>query len=162
MASNSPWRIEKTRGWSEQQAIFRNAPRAIQDLGRQWTKDVAADETRYIVKEAPSKTGTFRTTITPYAKAFTVGVTFQPYPKLGYKLVKWIRQGTPPHIIRAKNVSALRFVMGGKVRYAKLVHHPGTKPNEFVFRGARKFEQKRLNYWLGVLEKRIVKLLGGN
>jgi len=122
---------------------------------------VAKDETGYIVKEAPSKTGKFRTTIKPYSRAFTVGITFDPYPKLGLKLVQWIRGGTKPHIIRAKNVSALRFVMRGKVRFAKMVHHPGTKKNEFVFRGARKFEQKRLNYWLRILEQRIIKLLGG-
>lgn len=159
--SKSPWRIEKTRGWNEMQSVFRDAPRKVQDLGREWVKDVAADETSFIVKESPSRTGAFRRTIQPYWRAFTVGVQFTPYPKLGYKLVKWIREGTKPHIIRARNAKALRFYVKGKARFAKMVHHPGTKANEFVFRGARKFEQKRLAYWVSLLEKRIIKLLGG-
>jgi len=30
------------------------------------------------------------------------------------------------------NRSALRFVMGGRVVYSKVVHHPGTKPDPFL------------------------------
>ena len=156
----SPWRIEKVRGWQEIQALSRNAPRRVQDVVRGWTKDVAKDEAKYIRYAAPSKTGRFRSTIEPYARATVVGVEFKPYPRLGYKLVGWIREGTPPHIIRARRAKALHFIWKGKERFFRLVHHPGTKPNDFVLKGARKFE-KRLPFWLDELGKRIVKALGG-
>lgn len=34
---------------------------------------------------------------------------------------------TKPHDIYPKNAEALRFMMGGKVVFAKVVHHPGSK-----------------------------------
>ena len=157
MASN--WRIE-TRGFKELQATFRNAPRKIQDLGRAWAQDVAADEVKYIRKAAPTKTGKFRTTIQPYARAFIVGVQFSSYPKLGYKLKDWIIRGTRPHIIRARRASALRFTWRGRVRFFKWVQHPGTKPNDFVTKGAKAFNS-RVQHWVRELERRIVKVLGG-
>lgn len=40
---------------------------------------------------------------------------------------KFVLSGTAPHIIRAKNASALRFTTGGKTVFAKQVNHPGTK-----------------------------------
>lgn len=41
-------------------------------------------------------------------------------------------EGTRPHIIRPRNAKVLRFKVGGKVVYASLVRHPGTKPNRFL------------------------------
>jgi hypothetical protein len=151
----------EVRGFRELQASFRDAPRKIQNLGRQWAKDVAADEVKYVRKAAPGKTGKFRRTIQPYSRAFVIGVKFEPYDKLGLKLKKWIIEGTPPHIIRAKYAKVLRFFWGRRHHWYmfKSVHHPGTKPNDFVKRGADKF-QPRVQYWLRELESRIVKAMG--
>ena len=41
-------------------------------------------------------------------------------------------EGTKPHIIVPRFKKTLRFVSGGKIVYAKLVHHPGTKPNRYL------------------------------
>lgn len=40
--------------------------------------------------------------------------------------------GTRPHIIKPKRAQTLRFKQHGKIVYAKIVHHPGTKPNRFL------------------------------
>lgn len=38
----------------------------------------------------------------------------------------FINEGTKPHVILPKNVPFLRFVVGGRVVFAKKVNHPGT------------------------------------
>lgn len=45
----------------------------------------------------------------------------------------FVHEGTPPHEIRPKAARALRFYSqraGGFV-FARIVHHPGTKPNRY-------------------------------
>jgi hypothetical protein len=52
----------------------------------------------------------------------------------------FVHDGTPPHEIRPRQVSALRFYSqraGGFV-FAKVVHHPGTRPNRFLTDPARR------------------------
>jgi hypothetical protein len=49
----------------------------------------------------------------------------------------FILRGTPPHLIRAiqnRPNATLRFMAGGQVVFAKVVHHPGNRPNNFVER----------------------------
>lgn len=43
-----------------------------------------------------------------------------------------VHDGTRPHTIRPKTAKALRFRIGGRVVYARVVHHPGTKPRPFL------------------------------
>ena len=66
----------------------------------------------------------------------------------------FVELGTRPHIIRPRNRQALRFpaagakvTLAGRVRsgqgngayaFAKVVHHPGTKPYPFLLPGAKK------------------------
>jgi hypothetical protein len=45
--------------------------------------------------------------------------------------------GTSPHIIRARRAKALRFQQGGQTRFARQVHHPGTRANPFPERAIR-------------------------
>lgn len=53
-------------------------------------------------------------------------------PYLGY-----ILNGTPPHLIAARNAKALRFIQDGVVVFRLMVRHPGTQPNNFMERGLR-------------------------
>lgn len=46
----------------------------------------------------------------------------------------FVNDGTRPHIIRPRRASVLRFQVGGQTVYARVVHHPGTKPNPFLDR----------------------------
>ena len=48
-----------------------------------------------------------------------------------------VNDGTRPHEIRPRNAQALRFRIGGRVVYARVVHHPGTRPNPFLDRALR-------------------------
>lgn len=41
-------------------------------------------------------------------------------------------EGTRPHIIRPRRKQTLRFKQHGKIVYAKVVYHPGTRPNRFL------------------------------
>jgi len=47
-------------------------------------------------------------------------------------------QGTRPHIIAARHASTLRFYSHGRIVYAKVVHHPGTRPNRYLTDNLRK------------------------
>ncbi|MFI9026299.1 hypothetical protein [Streptomyces sp. NPDC053560] len=51
--------------------------------------------------------------------------------------VNYVLEGTRPHIIRPRRKKALRFDVGGQTVFAKVVHHPGTKPNNFLGRALR-------------------------
>lgn len=41
-------------------------------------------------------------------------------------------EGTKAHVIIPRFKKTLRFVQHGKIVYAKIVHHPGTKPNRYL------------------------------
>ncbi|MEC3994980.1 hypothetical protein VSR01_16165 [Actinacidiphila sp. DG2A-62] len=52
--------------------------------------------------------------------------------------VLYVPNGTRPHIIRPRRkTGVLRFVVDGEVVYARVVRHPGTKPNDFLGRALR-------------------------
>lgn len=48
----------------------------------------------------------------------------------------FVHWGTRPHVIRAKNKKALRWVKGGAFAFAKAVNHPGTKADPWMVRAA--------------------------
>lgn len=45
---------------------------------------------------------------------------------------KWVNDGTQPHVILPVNGQFLRFVVNGRVIYAKKVNHPGTTKRQFM------------------------------
>lgn len=51
-----------------------------------------------------------------------------------HRATNLVLQGTRPHLIRPRNARALRFEIGAQVVYSRLVHHPGTKANDFLGR----------------------------
>lgn len=55
----------------------------------------------------------------------------------GYALYQ--SQGTRPHIITPKGARALRFVVAGRVVYARKVRHPGTNANPYLTRHLSEF-----------------------
>lgn len=54
-----------------------------------------------------------------------------------------VHGGTRPHIIRPRNAQVLRFKVGGRFVYAKLVHHPGTRAQPFLDRALREVAAAR-------------------
>jgi len=47
-------------------------------------------------------------------------------------IIEFLNDGTKPHTIEPKNAKALRFVIDGKVVFAKKVEHPGIEARKFV------------------------------
>ncbi len=44
--------------------------------------------------------------------------------------------GTKPHLIKPKKKKSLRWAGGGAFHFAKVVHHPGSKPDNWLKRAA--------------------------
>lgn len=43
-----------------------------------------------------------------------------------------VHEGSHPYVIRPRNASVLRFEVGGRTVFAKMVRHPGTKARPFL------------------------------
>lgn len=71
--------------------------------------------------------------------------TLRPSVRVGSDLdyAEWVHDGTRPHTIRPRRAKALRFVVGGRVVYAKVVQHPGTRPRPFLDRALREVARSR-------------------
>ena len=55
---------------------------------------------------------------------------------------KFVHEGTRPHDIYAKNKKLLRFVVGNRFVSTHKVHHPGTKPDQFLYESAERSRGK--------------------
>ena len=49
---------------------------------------------------------------------------------------KFVIFGTKPHLIKPKKKKALRWAGGGQFHFAKVVHHPGNKPDNWLQRAS--------------------------
>lgn len=85
---------------------------------------------------APVDTGRLRASIRIESRRnlglrtlYTIGsdVYYAPY----------VNDGTRPHTIRPKKGEALRFTVGGRVVFARVVHHPGTRARPFLDKALR-------------------------
>jgi hypothetical protein len=54
------------------------------------------------------------------------------------KYARPVEFGSRAHLIRPRNRKALRFKVGGKTVFTRLVHHPGNKAHPFLIPGVRK------------------------
>ncbi|ODU07984.1 MAG: hypothetical protein ABS84_14840 [Rubrivivax sp. SCN 71-131] len=58
---------------------------------------------------------------------------------------RWVHWGARPHVIRPRHKKALRWANGGAFVFARVVHHPGHKSDQWLVRAAarapRIFEQ---------------------
>lgn len=74
--------------------------------------------------------GRLRDSIRYQRKTSTAGLSIQFYTNTPY--AAFVVDGTPPHIIRPRAARALHWQTNGNSNFARLVHHPGTKPNPFA------------------------------
>jgi hypothetical protein len=65
------------------------------------------------------------------------GGEFRGVVSVKHRAALYVINGTRPHLIRPVRAKALRFTVGGQVVYARLVHHPGNKPNDFLRKALR-------------------------
>jgi hypothetical protein len=80
------------------------------------------------IRRAPGRMGS---TIRAQARRGPGG-DFQGVINVRHPAALYVIGGTRPHVIRPVQAKALRFTVGGQVVYAKVVMHPGTKPNNFL------------------------------
>lgn len=66
-----------------------------------------------------------------------VGVNPGTGGQRGYAQI--VSGGSRPHIIQARHAKALRFVVAGRTVYTRRVHHPGTRPNDYLTRHLNEF-----------------------
>lgn len=59
----------------------------------------------------------------------------------------YVAEGTRPHTIQPVNASALRFEVGGKIVFTRLIRHPGTKPHPFLQETAEATSQRIKSEW---------------
>lgn len=83
---------------------------------------------------APVDTGRLRASIGPATYSRTWTLRPQASIAVGVDYAKMVHDGTRPHVIRPRQAQALRFVVGGRVVFARVVHHPGTRPRPFLDR----------------------------
>jgi hypothetical protein len=93
-----------------------------------------ADETGEKVRDAlkaetPVRTGRMRGS-ERYSRT-TAGETTRLEFTANTPYAGYVINGTRPHEIRPVAARALRWIDASGVHFAKVVHHPGTKPNNF-------------------------------
>ena len=100
------------------------------------TNEIARDLQNNIKKEAPYKQGRLKRSIrvdTRIMKKYSVITGYFDEGIAPHGV--YVLSGTKPHIIKPKNKKALAW-KGMTTKYpVKTVHHPGTKPNDFLGRG---------------------------
>ncbi len=57
---------------------------------------------------------------------------------LDSKVAVYQHEGTPPHDITPRNKKSLRFVKKREFIFTKRVHHPGIKPDPYLYNAAEK------------------------
>ena len=91
---------------------------------------------------APVRTGRLRASIrAEEPRIFSLRGSVKVGSDLEY--AGFVNDGTRPHIIRPVRARALRFKVGGKTVFAKLVHHPGTRARPFLDRALREVAAAR-------------------
>lgn len=50
---------------------------------------------------------------------------------------QFVVRGTRKHLIYPRRAKALRFTVEGRLTFAKVVHHPGTRANNFLAQSLR-------------------------
>jgi len=111
---------------------------------KRWLNPTLDAVTAQAKQEAPVRTGRLRESIhkepirwVGFLKAEGKVVADAPY-------ARYVHDGTRPHVIRARRAKALHFYWQGREVFVKSVNHPGTKPNPFMTRAARKVVGWRL------------------
>lgn len=81
-------------------------------------------------KQAGRKTGALKASMFSNLKTSARGLSVEVGSNVPHALMH--HNGTRPHVIRPRTASTLRFTQNGRIRYAKRVFHPGTKPNFYL------------------------------
>ena len=96
---------------------------------REWTKTVGPVVKRQLQSAAPVRTGGLRKSV-KYRSNVLASRAVMTFTAIDY--ARFVIDGTAPHEIRPRNKQALFWQ--GADHPVTVVHHPGTRPNDFVRR----------------------------
>lgn len=87
---------------------------------------------------APVDTGRLRNAIGPPRYTRTWTLRPQVVIDINVDYAAYVNDGTAPHLIRPRTQGGvLRFRIGNRIVYARVVHHPGTRPQPFADRAVQ-------------------------
>ncbi len=122
-----------------QEKMEKQKHETMRNLGRQWVD--------FARSEAPEgRTGRFRQSI--FYRTFQRGKVIEMRTYVEQPLGTWIKRGTKPHVIMARNARVLRFLWENGPRsssnftafhFYPRVNHPGTKENPYHERATRRW-----------------------
>lgn len=104
-------------------------------LTRRPVADVADQVVAQAKLNAPVQTGYLRNSIRKVPTFNARGPAFRVEATANY--APFVEEDTRPHVIRPRHGKVLKFRIGGRVVYAKIVHHPGTKGQHFLAKAVR-------------------------
>lgn len=91
---------------------------------------------------APVDTGRLRASVQgEYRRGWTLRPQFTVFSNVDYAAM--VNDGTRPHDIYPRNAQALRFRVGNRTVFARVVHHPGTRARPFLDRALREVAAPR-------------------
>lgn len=110
------------------------------------TRSELREASRQVVQRAkvlaPVRTGRLRSSIRAEPpRIFSLRGSVTVGSDLEY--AGYVNDGTAPHVIRPRRRRALRFIVGGRVVFARRVNHPGTRANPFLDRALREVAAQR-------------------
>jgi hypothetical protein len=79
---------------------------------------------------APKRKGLLAASIVATEQVVGNEIFFEVFATVPYAGI--VSKGSRPHEIRPRNAQVLRFQVGSTTIYARVVHHPGTKPNPYL------------------------------
>lgn len=106
-----------------------------------------------VARRTPVKTGRARNSITSRVeqRGDTVYGTVENLP---LKYIRPLEFGSRPHTITPTHAKALRFSMGGRIVFAKSVHHPGTR-GAHMFRDGMRAAEPQIRTIFGEAMQRV-------
>lgn len=83
-------------------------------------------------QDVPVKTGHLGRSVREGAVRFVGPLTVAGSVEATASYAAAVHEGSRPYVIRPRNASVLRFEVGGRTVFAKMVRHPGTKARPFL------------------------------
>lgn len=147
-------RVSVKADFSKLVKAFEAAPEETRAAVRLQVKAAAGDIQEYAREHHKFVTrgGDTEKSIQMYAEGNTATVY------LGSDVAVYQHEGTPPHIIKARNKLALRFVRKGDFVFYKRVHHPGIQADPYLFDAAEHERARIQSRFADVIESVLGRL----
>lgn len=110
--------------------LLLNEPQAGKGTVGAYMRRLSREMKTFSQKKVGVRTGRLRASIHENHYRWTRGQAFTLGSDLHYALLH--HTGARPHVIRSRHGRMLKFVVNGRVVYARQVLHPGIRPNHYL------------------------------